>query len=176
MVKKFVKGVVIAALIIFSFVLVAVQPASATQPEEFNITVNHIYRVPTGSTTFGTWESSGVLGSSGDIYETYFWAGWNDDGWFVKNLHTTIILSDSNGTIKIKAHAKEEDFEPYGLLDLEGNWVIVGGTGEYTGLHGQGKTSFSGMFYWDCPPNDYNIMGPCIVTTETYTGEGHVDP
>ena len=176
MFSKSLKGIFVLGVIIFLMAVSIVQPVSATTPEELNFTVEHVYIVPTDSTMFGVWESSGVLESSGEIYESYFWAGWNEDWWFVKNLHTEITLSDANGTIKIKAHVHENDFEPFGLMDYEGSWVIVEGTGDYAGLHGRGTVDFEGMFYWSCPPNDYGIGGPCIVGTETYTGQGHFDP
>jgi hypothetical protein len=174
--SKFKKGIVPLVLAIFLLATFIVQPVSATTPEELNFTVEHVYIVPTDSTMFGVWESSGVLESAGEIYESYFWAGWNEDWWFVKNLHSEITLFGTNGKIRIKAQTHENDFEPFGLLDLEGSWVIVEATGDYAGLRGQGTVDFDGMFYWSCPPNDYGIAGPCIVGIETYTGQGHFDP
>lgn len=67
-------------LVIFLLETLAVQPAGATPPEGLNLTVDYIYPVPSTSTDFGTWTSSGVLESSGGIYESYFFSGWNEDG------------------------------------------------------------------------------------------------
>lgn len=177
MFRKFMEGAVTFVLAIILLATVSVQPVSATTPEELNFDVNLVYRVPSSSTTLGEWTASGVLSSSGGINENYFWAGWNEDGWFVRNLHSMIQLSNVDGSkIIIKAQTHEVEFEPFGLLELTGSWVIVDSTGVYEGLRGQGTVDFSGMFYWSCPPNDFNVTGPCIISTETYTGQGHFVP
>jgi hypothetical protein len=174
--SKLVKDIFIRVAPIFIIAALVVQPAGATQPEELNFAVEIIYAVPSSSTTFGSWESSGILESAGGIYESIFFAGWNEDFWFVRNPHTTLLLSDAHGTITIKAQMHEDDFEPFGLAEFTGNWVIVGGTGDYAGLHGQGTLDLSGMFHWSCPANNYGVTGPCLVETRTYTGQGHFDP
>ena len=181
MFSKPVKGITMLVLALLLLATSVVQPASATSPEELSFTVKHGYVVPTDSTAIGSWKSEGILENEfhGEIYESYFWAGWdNEDWWFVKTIHTTITLKDANGTITIKAQSQEVDFEPFGLLKLSGNWVIVDGSGDYAGLHGQGSFTFDGMFYWDCSDeNDFGITGPCIVSEEKYTdGQGHFDP
>jgi hypothetical protein len=176
MYRKFSKKYFISTLMLLWLATMFVQPVSATPPEELNFTVDVIYAVPSSSTTFGAWESSGILESSGDIYESVFFAGWNEDNWFVRNPHTTLLLSDAQGTITIKAQSHEVDFEPFGAAEFTGSWVIVDGTGEYAGLHGQGALDLSGMFYWSCPANDHAVTGPCLVETRTYTGQGHFHP
>lgn len=135
-----------------------------------------IYTVPRSSTTFGAWESSGILESSGSIYESIFFAGWNEDNWFVRYPHTTLLLSDARGTITIIVQLHEIEFEPFDLTEFTGSWVIVDGSGDYAGLHGQETLDLSGMFYWSCPANDYAVTGPCLVETRTYTGQGHSQP
>jgi hypothetical protein len=174
--NKLVTSIVVPVVVIFLLAALVVQPAGATPPEELNFTVEIIYAVPSSSTTFGSWASSGVLESAGGINESIFFAGWNKDNWFVRNPHTTILLSDAHGTIMIKAQLHEDNFEPFGLAEFTGNWVIVDGTGDYAGLHGQGALDLSGMFYWSCPANAYGVTGPCLVETRTYTGKGHFNP
>lgn len=163
-------------LVIFLLETLAVQPVGAIPPEDLNFTVDYIYPVPSSSTDFGTWTSSGVLESSGGINESYFFSGWNKDGWFVNNMHTTITLSNASGSITIKAQLNEVVWDAYGLSEFQGNWVILGGTGDYAELHGQGTVDISGMFFWSCPPNSFGVSGPCLVATETYIGQGHFAP
>lgn len=170
------KSITITALLLFLLSAALVLPVSATPPDELNFTVEVIYAVPSSSTTFGAWEAAGILESSGGVYENVFFAGWNEDNWFVRNLHTTLLLSDAQGTIMIEAQSHEVEFEPFGAAEFTGTWVIVDGTGNYAGLHGRGTLDLSGMFYWSCPANDYAVTGPCLVEARTYTGQGHFDP
>ncbi len=172
MISKFLKGIAIAALIFFLMASSTVQPAGATPPEDLNFTVEIIYAVPSSSTTFGSWESSGILEKSGGIYESISFAGWNEDTWFVRNLHTTLLLSDARGTITLNVQSHEVEFEPFGLAEFTGSWVIVDGTGDYAGLHGQGTLDLSGMFYWSCPANDHSVTGPCLLKPEPTRARG----
>lgn len=176
MARKLIRGITAVILIAILSAVLGIAQVSATPPEELNFMVEIIYSVPSSSTASGSWESSGVLESSGSIYEDVSFSGWNEDGWFVKNPHTTLLLSDTHGTITLKVQSHEADFEPFGMAEFSGSWVILDGTGAYTGLHGQGTMDLSGMFYWSCPANVYGVTGPCLVETRSYTGQGHFDP
>jgi hypothetical protein len=176
-INKYLKGFTLTVLILFLAAAAGVQPASATSSDELNFTVKLIYVVPSTSTTYGTWESSGLLEKSGDINETIHFAGLTEAGLFVKNILTKIMFSDADGTITLRTQLHEDFFDPStGLMGVSGTWLVADGTGAYAGLYGQGTVNISGNLYWMCPANNYGVTGPCMIETRTYTGQGHFEP
>jgi len=181
MFQKFLKGLTIFVLVFTITATALVQPASATTSEELEFTVQLIYMIPSSSTTYGVWESSESLETSGAIYETIEFAGWTDVGIFVKNVLGILRLSDAEGTITLKSQMHEDSIDlstdlSTGLMKTSGTWVISDGTGVYARLHGQGSVNVSGKIYSSCPTNDYNVTGRCIMESRTYTGQMHFEP
>lgn len=176
MFNKLIRTLQIVVLCLLPLVLPYSKSASATAPSELNFTMSSIYQIGIYATTFGSWTSSGVIGSGGEIAESVSFSGVNEYGWFIKNVHSETLLSDAYGTITIQSQAHQDMFEPFGSFTFSGTWVITGGTGLYAGLHGQGTLIHTGMFYEVCPINAYLLTGPCIMETKILTGEGHIDP
>jgi len=177
MFREFLKSLTLIVMVFFIAAAAIVQPASATPSEELKFTVNLIYVIPSSSTTYGVWESSKGLETSGTIYETIEFAGWTDVGVFVKNVLGVLRLSDAVGTITLKSQAHVDLLDlSTGQMWVSGTWVITDVTGAYAGLHGQGTVNISGMVYSSCPLNEYGVTGRCIIETRTYTGQGHFKP
>ena len=69
----------------------------------------------------------------------------------------TSLLTGVNGTITIHLHGTFVSTNPNGTETIQGNWRIVGGTGSYTNLRGNGT-------------DDTTIKTAAETTTDTLTG------
>jgi hypothetical protein len=165
-----IRIVVIAALLLVLGVIAL--PAGATPPEpldfEFNVSY---YDLPT-DTGYGTWESGGLLSSSGSIVQIPNHAGWDPDGCW-RTVHTldTLTGASPEDTITIRTQLTEIDGVP-GCFSFTGsvNWTIVSATGAYAGLHGQGKGTVSG--YLDFAGDTINY----VINSDLNDGQGHYEP
>lgn len=81
----------------------------------------------------GTFTSSGLVGSSGNYVETYSFNG--------KKTHSEATFTFFNGTITAKTHS--EITISASTASGTGTWIIVRGTGAYTGIQGSGKLTLS---------------------------------
>jgi hypothetical protein len=130
----------------------------------------------------GSWQSSGLLQASGSAIQSEQLAGYDESGWFVRNVHSTATLCDGaigdcagvEDTITIRSHITDLDFIPFGPASGDGRWVITDATGVYAGLHGNGTAHFSSSFHFYCP--DLLVAGPCLTETLTFEGQGHFEP
>ena len=105
MFNKLIRTLQIVVLCLLPLVLPYSKSASATAPSELNFTMSSIYQIGIYATTFGSWTSSGVIGSGGEIAESVSFSGVNEYGWFIKNVHSETLLSDAYGTITIQSQA-----------------------------------------------------------------------
>jgi hypothetical protein len=181
MLNKSVKGIGLLALMLLLLFVPAPQSAHGTPPEELHFELDLVF--PLGNFTgAGNWQSSGILRSSGHAIQDEQLAGYDESGWFVRNVHSTATLCDSTeghcegaeDTITIRSHILNLDFVPFGPASGDGSWVITDSTGAYEGVHGNGTAHFSANFHFSCP--DPTVLGPCLTETLTYDGQGHFDP
>ena len=98
----------------------------------------------------GTFTSSGLAGSSGSYIEKYTFNG--------KKTHSEATFTFTNGTVTAKTHS---------VITLNataasgtGTWIIVRGTGVYTGIQGSGNLTLSVT----------NIGTPLESISEAWTG------
>lgn len=179
------KRVFVVGLFLVLMIVVAI-PAGATQGEEvvFTTTSQHTYWPCCDR--FGTWESNGLINSSGLIVDMpkHFGAGWPPGKGFA-TAHSIEVIGDGNGTISLSAQSKDMTFTPWepcgvGLMcqhyEGDGRWVVLDGTGEYANLHGTGSVRLVGdaTLVLDETSGDYRFQGQQI--TATYMGTVHFDP
>jgi len=91
--------------------------------------------------TPGTWSATGFINSSGTATFDPFVAGWDSKLGIPATVHDTFVLTDSNGTITMKANghsALVPDDSGNQVPGFISNWVIIDGTDAYANLHGQG--------------------------------------
>jgi hypothetical protein len=67
------------------------------------------------------------------------------------------VLTGDDGTIRIHIHGKFVSTNPDGTETVRGHWTILGGTGSYTDLRGNGT-------------DDTTIKTATETTTDTFTG------
>ena len=106
----------------------------------------------------GTWSASGGINDSGNLTEpTNFRVGVGAGG--VGHVHLVRVMTGSKGTITLVEDVSLT-LEPDGSIQSTGQWAVIGGTGAYAELRGQGTSSAVA------------IRG---VVTETETGSVHFD-
>jgi hypothetical protein len=181
MFSESVKGKAFLALALVLLLMLAPQSAYGTPSEDLHFELDLVF--PLGNFTgAGNWQSSGVLQASGYAGQDDRHAGYDESGWFIRNIHATATLctgteSQCEGvedTITIRSHITNLDFIPFGPASGDGRWVITSATGAYAGLHGNGTATFSGNFHWSCPAP--TVVGPCLTEKLTFGGQGHFDP
>jgi hypothetical protein len=106
----------------------------------------------------GTWSASGGINDSGTLTEpTNFRVGVGAGGG--GQVHLVRVMTGSKGTITLVEDVSLT-LEPDGTVESTGHWAVIGGTGAYAELHGQGTSSA------------VVVRG---VVTETETGSVHFD-
>ena len=144
---------VITAIAAAAALLAAVLPASAAPPEDvsFVVTVTLAGDL-TASTTSGTFSMTGAITDSGSESGDGRFAGLGHLKTGEPNsLHSEMTLVGSEGTIELRLVGL------YGQLPApsatgEGRWVVVGGTGAYADLHGEGSWTAVAAFSPGGPP------------------------
>ena len=101
----------------------------------------------------GTFVASGAFSAGGTVSTApRFSAGGAPDFLII---HATEVFTDASGagTFTLKRQVKVRPSDTPGVLTGTGTWVVIGGTGVYAGLHGQGtliltldETSVSAQF------------------------------
>jgi hypothetical protein len=154
------KKVVMVMMLLILALVVAI-PAGAAPPEDIDIVSKTRFFFWDFYNPQGTWESTGVVNSSGWNGGSleHFGAGW-PQGIGFKTAHVVTIFADDHGTITIRLDTNGFEWEvpcnkeyEGGIYDEcfegSGNWRILSGTGAYSDLHGQGKVTLSGDVDWD---------------------------
>lgn len=170
--------VVIAALLLILGVIAL--PAGATQPEDLTFEFDLVFQLGNYTGT-GSWKALGVLEASGIAVKDDHHAGYNEIGWFIRNIHSTTVLCSgvvdscdgAEDTITIHSHVHNIDLVPFGPASGSGTWTIIDATGAYAGLHGTGSATFAGDFFPVCP--DDSVAGPCLTDKTILEGSGHFD-
>ena len=173
-----IRIVVIAVLLLVLGVIAL--PAGATPPEDLTFETNLAFQLGNYTAT-GSWSAYDLLDASGVVIKYDQHAGYNDIGWFIRNIHSTVTLCSgvvdscdgAEDTITIRAHIDNIDLVPFGPASGSGTWTIIDTTGAYEGLHGKGTATFVGDFYPDCPVE--TVAGPCLTDHTIYEGSGHFD-
>jgi len=115
-------------------VVLAVAPtASAAAPPVTVLQIDIVFGVSEDFTASG-----GVLCESGTaVTDPIFFAGFRGNGAGVGTFHLvkTLTCDDGSGTFQILVEASTAPTSP-GTI---GGFAVVGGTGDYTGLHGAGS-------------------------------------
>jgi hypothetical protein len=125
--------VTLGVILVISFV-VSLPIAEATPPTPVTITINQNLTGPTTAT--GTFTASGAISDSGDYAEEFRLA----NSGAIQGIKT---LTSESGTITLRAGGKLEFTSPTTAIIIEARWVILSGTGAYSGLHGQGSATVS---------------------------------
>jgi hypothetical protein len=119
----------ISSALFLGIALVALtSPAAATPPEPVTITIDQHLTGP--NTAAGTWTAAGAFSDSGDYAETFRLAPSGA-------IQGTKTLTSLKGTITLRAVGVLEFTGPTTAV-IQGRWVVLSGTGEYTHLHGRG--------------------------------------
>jgi len=106
----------------------------------------------------GTWSASGGISDSGTLTQPVdFRVGVGVGGF--GQVHLVRVMTGSLGTITLVEDVSLT-LEPDGSIQSTGQWAVIGGTGAYAQLHGQGTSSA------------VVVRG---VVTETDTGSVHFD-
>jgi len=113
-----------------SVLLMVISAVSAVAATRTTITID--VNDETGIETF--WTSGGALCASGLATTDFDHFG---GGWRAGSFHLTKTLDceDGSGTFTIKVDAAVV----FGSPTDQGGWSVVGGTGDYVGLHGGGN-------------------------------------
>jgi hypothetical protein len=128
-------------------VSVAAQTAAAAPPQDVTISSTFIgVGDLTAGTTSGTFCISGAISDCGTLSGDYSFAGLGHLKTGNPNsIHADQSLTGSNGTIAIAIDGLYGPFVD-GVTTGSGRWVVVDGTGEYAGLHGEGSWSATADF------------------------------
>jgi len=127
--------------------------------------------------TRGTWSADGLVQDSGSASDITFITGnWGNFVW--KTIHGTVLLgseTDDQSSISLKL---DSDFTNLNInedgvwhFEAEGRFVILSGTGNYAGLHGEGSVKTVGTVeflslclscpYTAIPPRPAEHTGGC---------------
>jgi hypothetical protein len=117
-------------------------PVNAAPPEDISFHLDVIFQIGNLTGT-GSWESDGVVTSSGNIEQSELHAGWTEEG-LPRTVHALDTLSDASGTITIRAEITQIEHEPFKSFKGAGRWVIISGTGAYENLRGEGPATIEG--------------------------------
>jgi len=154
----------ITAIAAAAALLAGAVPASAAPPEDvsFVVTVTLAGDL-TASTTSGTFTMTGAIVDSGSESGEGRFAGLGHLKTGEPNsLHSEMTLAGQDGTIELQLVGL------YGQLPApsatgEGRWIVIGGTGAYEDLHGEGSWTAVATFGAGGPP----------VVVFTATGQVH---
>jgi hypothetical protein len=149
-------------MVLFLLSALPFQSASASEFEPLNISFVAVI----SSEHIGTWESTGLVTSSGEAFYEPLVAGWDQDLGIFRTGHELTTFKDNYGEIHIRFQAYSDV-----VVDNEGNarpgyhltWVIVAANGAYEGLRGQGKGT------------GWPDFGAGVIFGEIY-GLGHYEP
>ena len=153
-----VRRVLIAA--VAAFLLVAgAAPAGATPPSNVDIEADSLFAGTGTFTASGPAVDDGIMCATGDTLDVFSKASGNGNKGFNLQVIKMFTCDDDSGSFLVKVQVKVF-FE--GPLLSSFNWVVKGGSGGYTDLHGSGN----GV---GLPPNaGFNIL-------DVYTGGIHID-
>src|SRR5436309_478707 len=146
----------------------AALPAAAAPPQD--VTINSTFVAVgdlTEGTTTGTFSISGAISDSGALTGDYRFAGLGHlETGAPNSIHADQTLAGEQGTISIAIVGLYGPFVD-GVKTGEGRWVIVGGSGAYEDLHGEGSWTASADFR-----AAFAGTGPPVVV-HTDTGQVH---
>lgn len=131
--------------------------ASAATPQDVTITIHRLAAIPGG-----TWSATGGITDSGSFAVD---AGGHFDAFGgpfggpppVLGLHFANTLTGQSGsTITIELQLL---FSPAvsGLFEVQGSWLVDGGTGSYATLLGEGRVT--GLVDFRAPTRDLTLVG-----------------
>jgi hypothetical protein len=131
------KSAAIALCMIACFTMGSVPSASASPPTPVPVTITAAYDFSTFPNVTGTFITSGALTISG---VSTMAVGLNANG-IRAHCVVTLIPSDGSGTIIIDQECQFATSmpAPYPTGQGKGRWEIVGGTGAYANLNGNGS-------------------------------------
>ena len=137
-------------LVTFAFAValcIAAQTAGATPPQDIRIASAFIGVGDLSSgTTTGTFCVTGTITDCGALEGDYDFAGLGHLKTGDPNsIHSDQTLTGSAGTISLNINGLYGPFVN-GVTEGSGRWVIVGGTGDYQGLHGEGSWTATAVF------------------------------
>ena len=126
---------------------VAPQVAAAAPPQSVTITTTFIGAGDLSSgTTSGTFCATGAFVACGTLNGDYRFAGLGHLKTGDPNsIHSDQTLVGANGTISLSIDGLYGPFVN-GVTTGSGRWVIVGATGTYEGLHGEGSWTATADF------------------------------
>jgi hypothetical protein len=110
----------------------------ASPPQTFSMTVSGFSSGPASSA--GTWTSTGAIADSGTFVTTFVNSGNPATGAAV--VHADSTLTTTSGTITLRHTSVQTLVSPL-EINLHGPTQIVGGTGAYDGIKGQGTMDLS---------------------------------
>ena len=131
----------IALCMVAFFAPGSVPSASASTPTPVPVTITAVYDFSTFPNVTGTFTTTGLGGISGTSTMA---VGLNYDG-IRAHCVVTLTASDNSGTIVIDQQCQFASSPP------KGRWEIVGGTGAYANLNGNGSLTM--------PPNTEAMTG-----------------
>lgn len=138
---------ILVAIVVVVTLGIGAQTAAATSPQDVRITSTFIGAGDLSSgTTAGTFCATGAITDCGMLEGVYTFAGLGH----LKTGNPNSIQSDQTltggaGTISLRIDGIYGAFVN-GITTGSGRWVIVGGTGAYQDLHGQGWWTASADF------------------------------
>ena len=132
-------NVALAALVLG--VVAIVVPASSAGGGKA-IMISERMQLTGPDTQAGSWVGAGEISDAGSATASFTLVPKGNYG----KLTGTHELNGSAGTITIETTARVRPFPPEERAMVEGRWRIIGGTGAYARLHGQGKVYATGDF------------------------------
>ena len=132
----------IALCLVAFFTMGSVPSASASPPTPVPVTITAVYDFSTFPNVSGTFTTSGALTISG---ASTMHVDLNVNG-IRAHCVVTLIPSDNSGTIIIDQECQFATSmpAPYPTGQGKGRWEIVGGTGAYANLNGNGRLTMPG--------------------------------
>lgn len=132
------------SLIAVALLVTLASPAAAGAAPPTNITIEATRQGPIGS-----FESSGAIADSGtfEVQDPVF--GGPGPGNFV-NVHATETFTGSAGTFTITRKVRVTWGDDPNVRTIDGNWVVIAGTGAYQDLHAHG--TITGTAQGSAPP------------------------
>jgi hypothetical protein len=112
----------------------------ASPPQTFSMTVVGFSTGPASSA--GTWTSTGAIADSGTFATTFIFSGNPAPGALGAVVHAESTLTTAGGTITLRHTSVQTLVSPI-EINLNGPTQIVGGTGAYDGIKGQGTMDLS---------------------------------
>ncbi len=132
----------IALCMVACFTMGSLPSASASPPTPVPVTITGVYDFSTFPNVTGTFTTTGALTISG---ASTMAVGLNVNG-IRAHCVVTLIPSDGSGTIIIDQQCQFATSmpAPYPTGQGKGRWEIVGGTGAYANLNGNGSLTMPG--------------------------------